>query len=668
MALFNAIKYKVYPTKQGKRKKEEKGMAQVRDYAKLAKDILSLVGEKNIVTATHCATRLRLVLSQSPSADVTKQISGMPGVIQVVEKGGQYQIVIGTHAKDVYAELTKIANISSDGAGAPKQGIVNRVIAMMSGCIAPFVYVLAAAGLLQGVLIIIKLFADIGSTGAAQIYDMLSWTPFTFLPVMICVAGSKHFNCNTYIALWCGLALTNPTWSEIAAQIAEGTPLKFLFVPLTSVTYTSTVIPAMILVGVLSLLEHWIEPRLPEAIKPIGTPFICAAVMVPLTIMVIGPISTVVANFLASVYNKLYTVLPWLASGLLGAVWQVLVIFGVHWSFSPISLANYASIGYDFLQPCQGIAVCAQTAACFGVFIKAKLNQNKNVAGSAAATGLFGITEPAIYGVTLRLKKPFICGCIGAAAGSVVSSFFHARYFLYAGLVGFLSIPNSIYGSSAQANCEAFGTAGDYSSSIYGVLFGTVVACIVAFVLVQIVGFTEDEEPETASDPSLSAAGGGAAPSMVSGPSTLYTPLNGEIKPLGEVNDPTFAQGILGQGVAIVPREGKLYSPCDGTVNSVFDTKHAIGLTSSDGVEMLIHIGLDTVSLNGKCFTAKVKDGQTIHKGDLLIEFDIDGIKKAGLDTITPVLVVNSDDFAGIQPVTDSGEAKVGAELLKVNR
>lgn len=639
-------------------------MAQVRDYAKLAKDILSLVGEKNIVTATHCATRLRLVLTQSPSAETTKQISGMPGVIQVVEKGGQYQIVIGTHAKDVYAELTKIANISSDSAGAPKQGLFNQVIAMMSGCIAPFVYVLAAAGLLQGVLIIIKLFADIGSTGAAQIYDMLSWTPFTFLPVMLCVAGAKHFNCNTYIALWCGLALTNPTWAEIAAKIADGTPLKFFFVPLTSVTYSSTVIPAIALVAVLSLLEHWIEPRLPEVIRPIGTPFICAAIMVPLTIMVIGPISTVVANALAAAYNMLYKVLPWLASGLLGAVWQVLVIFGVHWSFTPISLANYASMGYDFLQPCQGIAVCAQAAACFGVFIKAKSKKNKNVAGSAAATGLFGITEPAIYGVTLRLKKPFICGCIGAATGSIVASFFRSRYFLYAGLSGFLSIPNSIYSVSAQANCEALGTAGNYGSSIYGVLLGTVTACVVAFVLVQIIGFIEDEEPETASGPAIPAVSGG----VVSGTTTLYAPLNGEIKPLGEVNDPTFAQGILGQGVAIVPQDGKLYSPCDGTVDSVFDTKHAIGLTSNDGVEMLIHIGLDTVSMNGRGFTAKVKPTDVIHKGDLLIEFDIAEIQKAGLDTITPVLVVNADDFASIQPVTESGAAKVGAELLKVNR
>ncbi|MCD8355510.1 MAG: glucose PTS transporter subunit IIA [Clostridia bacterium] len=644
----------------------------IRDYSKLAKDIINSIGEENIVNATHCATRLRLTLKKSPSAEITKQISAMPAVIQVVEKGGQYQIVIGTHAKDVYAEMMKIGSFDSEGGEAPKQGLVNQVIAMMSGCITPFVYVLAAAGLLQGILIIIRLFADIGNTGAAQIYDMISWTPFTFLPVMITVAGSKHFKCNTYIALWCGLALTNPTWANIAASISEGTPLNFLFVPLTSVTYTSTVIPAIALVGVLSLLEHWIEPKIPEFLRPIGTPLICAAIMVPLTIIVIGPISTIIANALANAYNMLYAVVPWLASGLLGAVWQVLVIFGVHWSFTPISVANFANLGYDLLQPCQGIAVCAQTAACFGVFFKAKSMQNKNVAASAAATGLFGITEPAIYGVTLRLKKPFICGCIGAAAGSIVASFFGARYFIFAGLSGFLSIPNSIYDAAAQANCEALGGAGNYSSSIYGVLIGTIVACAVAFILVQIIGFDEQtEEAAPAEGPALAAASQAAISEVkipTGGTTTLYTPMNGEVKALKEVNDPTFAEGILGQGVAIIPREGKLYAPCDGTVSSVFDTKHAIGITTNDGVEMLIHIGLDTVTLGGKYFEAKVKDNDVIKKGDLLIEFDIKAIQSAGFDIITPVLVVNVDDFAGVNPVTESGTAKVGAELLKVKR
>lgn len=638
-------------------------MAQkVRDYSKLAADIVASVGESNIVTATHCATRLRLVLKETPSEAVTKKISGMPGVIQVVEKGGQYQIVIGTHAKDVYAELTKIVTVSADDAGAPKQGVFNSVIAMMSGCIAPFVYILAAAGCLQGILIIIRLFCDISGTGANQIYDMLSWTPFTFLPVMIAIAGSKHFKCNTYIAAWCALALCNPTWGSIAASIADGTPLKFFFVPLTSVTYTSTVIPPIAMVAVLAMLERKIEPKLPEVIRPIGTPLICAVVMVPLTIMVIGPISTVIANGLATAYNTLYAFLPWLASGILGGIWQVLVIFGVHWSFTPISLANYAKLGYDLLQPYQGIAVCAQTAACFGVFFKAKKMATKSVAGSAAATGLFGITEPAIYGVTLRFKKPFICGCISGAIGSIVASFFGAKMFVYNGLTGFLSIPSCIYSAEMQKNCEALGTAGNYGSSIYGVLIGTAVAVVLAFVLVQVVGFTDDTPDE------VEDAAASADLPAVEGPTTLYAPLKGEVKAISEVNDPTFASGVLGQGVAIIPVEGKLYAPCDGTVSSIFDTKHAIGVTSSDGVEMLMHIGLDTVTLEGKCFEAKVKTGDSIKKGDLLIEFDIAGIKAAGLDTITPVLVVNADDFASIEALQTSGKAAVGAEVIKVNR
>lgn len=253
----------------------------------------------------------------------------MPGVIQIIQAGGQYQIVIGTHAKDVYEHLAGMMTFSQD-APEIKESLINRVIAMMSGCIAPFVYVLAAAGLLQGILIIIRLFVDISATGANQVYDMISWTPFTFLPVFIAVAGSRHFKCSPYIALWCCLALTNPTWATIAASISEGTPLKFFFIPLTSVTYTSTVIPPIILVAVLSWVEHKIENALPDTFKAIGTPFLCTVIMVPLTILVIGPVSTLLANGLANAYNALYSFLPWLASAILGAVWQVLVVFGVH--------------------------------------------------------------------------------------------------------------------------------------------------------------------------------------------------------------------------------------------------------------------------------------------------------------------------------------------------
>lgn len=627
----------------------------VRDYAKLAADIKDTLGESNIVTATHCATRLRLVLKENPDESVTKKIEQMPAVIQVIQAGGQYQIVIGTHAKDVYEHLAGMMTFSQE-APEVKESLLNRVIAMMSGCIAPFVYVLAAAGLLQGILIIIRLFVDISGTGANQLYDMISWTPFTFLPVFIAVAGSRHFKCNPYIALWCCLALTNPTWANIAATISEGTPLKFFFIPLTSVTYTSTVIPPIILVAVLSWVEHKIENALPDTFKAIGTPFLCTVIMVPLTILVIGPVSTILANGLANAYNALYSFLPWLASAILGAVWQVLVVFGVHWSFTPLSIANYANLGFDQMQPYMGIAVCAQTAACFGVFLKSKNSEIKNVAVSSAATGLFGITEPAIYGVTLRFKKPFICGCIGGAVGSVVASFFNARYFLYAGLTGFLSIPNAIYNETAAANCEALGTAGNYSSSIIGVLIGTAVACVLAVILVQFVGFddpveipAEDDDADDAVEAALSDV-------------TVCSPMNGELVELSKVPDATFADGILGQGAAILPSEGRLYSPVDGTVASVFDTKHAISLVTDSGAELLIHVGLETVSLGGKYFTPRVKDGDKVKAGDLLMEFDLDSIKK-DFKTFTPVLVTNADDYASVDMIGNYGPVKVGEPI-----
>ena len=627
----------------------------VRDYAKLAADIKDTLGESNIVTATHCATRLRLVLKENPDESVTKKIEQMPAVIQVIQAGGQYQIVIGTHAKDVYEHLAGMMTFSQE-APEVKESLLNRVIAMMSGCIAPFVYVLAAAGLLQGILIIIRLFVDISGTGANQLYDMISWTPFTFLPVFIAVAGSRHFKCNPYIALWCCLALTNPTWANIAATISEGTPLKFFFIPLTSVTYTSTVIPPIILVAVLSWVEHKIENALPDTFKAIGTPFLCTVIMVPLTILVIGPVSTILANGLANAYNALYSFLPWLASAILGAVWQVLVVFGVHWSFTPLSIANYANLGFDQMQPYMGIAVCAQTAACFGVFLKSKNSEIKNVAVSSAATGLFGITEPAIYGVTLRFKKPFICGCIGGAVGSVVASFFNARYFLYAGLTGFLSIPNAIYNETAAANCEALGTAGNYSSSIIGVLIGTAVACVLAVILVQFVGFddpveipAEDDDADDAVEAALSDV-------------TVCSPMNGELVELSKVPDATFADGILGQGAAILPSEGRLYSPVDGTVASVFDTKHAISLVTDSGAELLIHVGLETVSLGGKYFTPRVKDGDKVKAGDLLMEFDLDSIKK-DFKTFTPVLVTNADDYASVEMIGNYGPVKVGEPI-----
>ncbi len=625
-------------------------MAPVRDYAKLARDIKDILGEKNIISAAHCATRLRLVLRQSPSKEVTKQISAMPAVIQVMEKGGQYQIVIGTHAKDVYQELIQILDIDQSQQTEVKQSIGNRIVATMSAVFAPFVYILAAAGLIQGCLIIINQFApEFAQTGTYSVLSFLSWTPFTFLPIFIGITAAKHFKCNTYIAVACCCALVNPDWTAIASRISEGETIQFLIFNLSPTTYTSTVLPPLFLVLVLSYLERFLEKHLPDVIKALATPFLCMLIMVPATILVIGPISDSLANAIAVGYNFLVNNVPVVAAAIVGGIWQVIVIFSVHWGVTPMILANFANNGCDSFQAFQTCAVIAQAAACFGVFFKTKKSDIKNVSLSAGLTGIFGITEPAIYGVTLRLKKPFICGCIGGAIGAIIISFFHSMYYVYAGLPGLLTTVNAI--------------SNENPNSFIGMLIGVAATIVITIVLIQVVGCDEKTEPADEEAQSVNKT-----PALTeTATCEIYAPLNGEIKPLSEVSDPTFSGGILGQGIAIVPTDGKLYAPFDGKITSIFETKHAIGLENADGVELLIHIGLETVNLGGKHFTAKVKAGDAVKTGDLLIEFDNDEIAQQ-FDIVTPVLITNADDMSEIEIQQQSGTIHAGAPLMKVHK
>lgn len=630
----------------------------IRDYAKLARDIIKTVGgENNIANVGRCATRLRLVLKETP-AGAKEKIESMPAVITVVEKGGQFQIVIGTHVGDVFEVVSKELRLEEKQGEAPKvkQGIVNRVIATMAPVFAPFVYILAAAGLIQGCLIIITQFAPgFAATGTYEIISFISWTPFTFLPVFIAITASNHFKCNPFIAVACCLALVNPSWTDMAARIADGESLKFLLFSLSETTYTSTVLPPLFLVLVLSYVERFLQKRLPDVAKPLATPFICMLVMVPLTILVIGPASEYIANGIALGYNFLYQNVPALAALVIGGFWQVVVIFGVHWGVTPMVLANFANYGSDSFQAFQTCAVIAQAAAAFGVFLKARSREFKGVAFSAGLTGVFGITEPAIYGVTLRLKKPFICGCIAGAAGAVVTSLFGSMYYVYAGLPGLLTVVNAISPENPQ--------------SFIGELVGCGIAIIGSIVLVQIFGFDEPGVPAEA--PATGTAGGtlltqdavqkevSAAKSQIN----ICSPMNGQVRELSSVNDPTFSSGLLGKGIAILPSDGNLYAPFDGTVSSIFETKHALGMVDANGVELLMHIGLETVSLGGKYFEARVKADDVVKTGDLLITFDLEEIKK-DFDTITPVMISNADDFAEITPLKETGDVKVGEPVI----
>lgn len=400
----------------------------VRDYPKLAKDILEAVGgEENIVGATRCATRLRLVLKRS-NPKAKEEVSAMPGVVTVVENSGQFQVVIGQHVGEVYEEFSSLINLdTTNNTEAEHKGtILNRIIATMSAVFAPFVYILAAAGILQGLLIIISLLFDsFAESGTYQVFSFISWAPFTFLPIFIAITASKHFKTNMYIAVACCAALVSPTWAEIATQISEGSNISFIGIALTETTYTSSVLPPLFLVWILSYLERFLNKRINEVIKPLFVPFFSLVIMVPLTIVLIGPLSTMGANGIANGYNFLAENAPIVAGAIIGSLWQVIVIFGVHWGVTPMVLANFDLYGRDSFQAYQTIAVIAQVGAVLGVILKAKNQETRKVSISAGVTGVFGITEPAIYGVNLRFKKPFIFGCIGGGIGAITASFFN---------------------------------------------------------------------------------------------------------------------------------------------------------------------------------------------------------------------------------------------------
>ena len=550
----------------------------VKDYQKLEHDIIRLAGgADNIASAQRCATRLRLVLKNTPG-QAEEKIKALPGVITVVQKQGQFQVVIGNHVGDVFeavsAELETNKKTEQEERPKEKENLLNRLLQMISGVFAPVCYVLAAGGLLQGLLIILT------------------------------------------------MAVPSVTETGVYPEI----------------TYASSVLPPLILVALLSKLEKFLNKHLPELIKSLFTPLICLAALVPLTIVVIDPLIQWLSNGVAAGYNLLYQMAPPIAGAVVGGVWQVIVIFGIHWGMVPIVIANFAQNGQDTLQIFIQIAVISQMAAAFGVFLKAKDKQLRTDALSAGITGIFGITEPAIYGITLPRKKPFIYGCIWAAIGSAIAAILGATQYVYAGLPGLISVVNSIsVENPGSFPACATGAAVTITGTIGSILlFGC-----------------EPKQKENAEHSILGQ--------------TVFSPLTGELKSLKDVNDPTFSEEILGKGIAILPKEGIVYAPFDGVVSALFDTKHAIGLTDDQGMELLIHVGLETVNLGGTHFEVHISQGDLVKKGDPLITFDLQEIQKTH-DVITPVLITNADDFSEIVVQKEFGPVKAGDAILTVKK
>lgn len=601
----------------------------------LAKDILDIIGgNENVVKASHCATRLRIVLKRSiPNAK--KQVSNLDGVVTVVENNGQFQVVIGNAVGSVFQEFEKLIdqndNSNYDSQGQ-KESIVNRVIATMSAVFAPFIYVLAAAGILQGLLIIINLIIpSFKETGTFEVFNFISWAPFTFLPIFIALTASKHFNVNTYIAVACCAALVSPDLAGIIERIGKGESFHFLGLPLSETSYVSSVLPPLLLVWALSYVEKYLNKYIPEVVRQLFVPFFSIVIMVPLTLIIIGPLASGAAHGIASGFNTLVDVAPWLAGILIGTFWQVFVIFGVHWGVTPMVLANFEEYKSDAFQAFQTIAVIAQFGAVLGVFFKSKNAEIKKVSLSAGITGIFGITEPAMYGINLRFKKPFIIACISGGIGALVASFFNPKYYAYAGLPGPITIVN--------------GYSGDNPTSIWGIVIGSIIAIVLPIILIQIFGYGEDTTDKV-QDADIN--NNSTEINNDSLEEYILSPTTGSIVPLKDVKDPIFSEGMMGKGIAIQPIENEIKSPVVGKVSIIAASKHAIGITSNNGIEILIHVGLDTVNLKGNGFEVLTKENDNVEIGQTLLRFNQSYIEKQGYNTITPIIITNSDEFEEI--------------------
>lgn len=597
------------------------------DYRSLATDVLKHVGgEENVASATHCATRLRLKLKDQSKADKAA-IERVPGVITVMEAGGQFQVVIGNNVPLVYAELGKISKlVNEDGGEDVKEegNLLNRFISMISSIFLPSLWPLAGAGLFKAFLAAAAQFGWLDAKGTTYaIWNAAADGLFTFLPIFLAVNAAKRFKTNMFTSMAIAAALCYPT---LSALNAAGTPVDFFGIPVSMMAYTSSVIPIIVAVWLQSYLEKFLNKVLPHWLRNFTTPLLVLAIMVPLTLLTIGPVTNFAAGLISKGITGLFTAAPWLAGALMGGLWQVFVLFGLHWGFVPFMLNDLTTQGYSLLSGPLPAAVLAQAAATLAVMIRSKNANLKELAGPSSLSGFVaGITEPAIYGVNLPLKKPFYFGIAGGAIGGAIASMggSAANAFVFPSLLGL----------------PAYMAVGNFTLQ----LIGTGVAIALGFGLTLVLGF--DDMPvkaEAAPDPIAESAAVGAV--------EVGAPMSGQSVALTSVNDKVFASEALGKGVAIVPTDGKVYSPFAGTVVTAFPTGHAFGIKSDSGVEVLIHVGIDTVQLDGKGFTTAVKQGDKVAAGDLLGTVDLDAVKAAGYDTTTMVVVTNTAEFAAVLP------------------
>ena len=623
------------------------------DYAKCAKEIFDTVGGRsNLVSAAHCATRLRLVTVDNSKIDM-KKLENIDGVKGVFSNNGQLQLIIGTGTVNkVYDEFLKVSGMTAatkeevKAAAAAKQPVFKRMIKALGDVFVPILPAIVASGLMMGLVEALgKAMPAFAGSDWYGILDLFSNTAFTFLPILIAVSAARVFGGNIFLGAVIGMIMIHPNlinaWS-VASMDAADIPVWHLFgFSIRQVGYQGHVIPVIIAVWIMCKLENWLHKHVPEMIDLFVTP-LC-------TIGLIGPVFSTAETYVLEFASWIITVGHGIGAMIMGAIYPLTVVCGIHHMYNVIEAGMLASDGLNIWMPIASAANFAQGAACLAVGLKARNYKTKSISIPSALSAALGITEPAIFGVNLRFMKPLVCGMAGGAVGALLGSIFHigATSYGVTGIPGFL-------------------TTLDYSAQ-YAIMLA--VSFAVAFALTW---FTWKEDPEDAkvtaakTDDAPTATEETAEEVTVDGTAKkLYAPIQGTIVPRNEIPDDTFAAGVLGDGVGIDPEEGVVVAPFDGEISSVTDTKHAIGITGPADMEVLIHVGVDTVNMKGDGFELLVEEGQKVKAGQKLMTFDIAKIKAAGYSPVAAVLLTNSDDYPEFK-VVKTGKTQRLEEVFTV--
>lgn len=636
-------------------------------YNELAKFIVEHIGGKeNVISLTHCITRLRFKLKEESKAD-TELLKNSEGIVTVMQSAGQYQVVIGNHVGDVYNEVTPLLDLGTKEKEEKKsEKLLDRAIDTVSGIFQPILGIMAACGMVKGLnalFVAIGLYPD--TCGGYMIINAIGDALFTFLPLFLGYTSAKKFGLKPMVGLVIGAAMCYPAIqsSFISASIEpmytlfEGTMfaspvyIDFFGIPIISMDYTGSVIPVIFIVYFASKCESFFNKFIPDLVKFFFVPMLTILIALPVGFALLGPIATFLSTIIAEFVFTIRDFSPMLAGAVVGLTWQILVIFGLHWGFIPVYINNILMNGYDNVMMPFFACTFATSAVVAAIFFKTKDKKIKEMCLPNFISGIFGVTEPAIYGITLPLKKPFVISCIAGGIGGAFYGFFNFRKFMLGGM-GIFEFPAMI---------EPDGSMGNLIVAVVGALLTMVIAFVLTLVLYK------DKEVEEVKETKADSKEKKETILSLEDEIVVVSPLKGKVVPLSEVKDKVFASQALGKGVAIDPAEGVVLAPVDGVITTLFPTLHAIGITADTGLEVLIHVGIDTVQLDGKGFEAFIKQGDVVSKGQKLLSFDIQFIEKEGYCVQTPIVITNSANYQDIV-VTQADTIACNEQLLMIKK